>query len=304
MGTYSTVDASFWTDPVIVDNFTPEDKYFYLYLLTCPFGNIAGCFEISLKQLSDHTGYSRDSIERLIERFVTFHKVIDYCKETKEILICNWGKHHWTTSDKYLKALRKRIDTIKTPRFREYLYEASQLYFNSEDDDTVWIPYTYGMDTSSSVTYPYTIYPSVKGKIEEGDKGGMGEEGGEERKQKPEKEVVITIPLNDGSEYPVEKTYYEQMQELYPAVDVMQELMKMKAWSINNAQKRKTKGGIKRFIGSWLAKEQDRGGTRGTIGRGESRNGSGENRRSRYNIGSGGDPETDPKWQDIHYDIS
>jgi len=34
------------------------------------------------------------------------------------------------------------------------------------------------------------------------------------------------------------------------------------------------------------------------------RNGSGENRRSRYSIGSGSDPETDPKWQGVHYDIS
>ena len=51
--------------------------------------------------------------------------------------------------------------------------------------------------------------------------------------------------------------------ELYPAVDVMQELRKMKGWCQENPRKRKTKKGIRRFVGNWLAREQDKGGTRG-----------------------------------------
>ena len=49
--------------------------------------------------------------------------------------------------------------------------------------------------------------------------------------------------------------------ELYPAVNVIQELRKMKGWINSNPKKRKTEGGIKRFVNSWLAREQDRGGT-------------------------------------------
>ena len=60
--------------------------------------------------------------------------------------------------------------------------------------------------------------------------------------------------------------------ELYPAVDVMQELRNMKGWCQDNPRKRKTKKGIRRFVGSWLAREQDKGGTRGyapAFGRGQ-----------------------------------
>ena len=53
--------------------------------------------------------------------------------------------------------------------------------------------------------------------------------------------------------------YVQEMQALYPAVDVMQELRTMKAWCINNPKKRKTARGIRSFMGTWLAKEQDRG---------------------------------------------
>ena len=58
MAIYRNVQLSFWTDNKILDDFTPEDKYFYLYLLTNPHTNICGCYEISYKSMSDDTGYN------------------------------------------------------------------------------------------------------------------------------------------------------------------------------------------------------------------------------------------------------
>ena len=71
---------------------------------------------------------------------------------------------------------------------------------------------------------------------------------------------VITLTLNDKSEFPVFEEQIHQWAELYPAVDIMQQLRGMKGWLYANPAKRKTKAGIMRFINSWLAKEQDRGG--------------------------------------------
>ena len=73
---------------------------------------------------------------------------------------------------------------------------------------------------------------------------------------------VITLPLNDGSEYPVSRKTVEEYQSLYPAVDVEQELRNMRGWCMTNAQKRKTHSGIARFITGWLSRVQDRGGSR------------------------------------------
>ena len=42
----------------------------------------------------------------------------------------------------------------------------------------------------------------------------------------------------------------------------MAELRKMKGWCEGNPAKRKTRRGIVRFVNTWLAKEQDRGGSR------------------------------------------
>ena len=47
-------------------------------------------------------------------------------------------------------------------------------------------------------------------------------------------------------------------QESFPAVDVKQQLLSMKSWSVSNPKKRKTKSGMLAFVNNWLSKEQNR----------------------------------------------
>lgn len=81
------------------------------------------------------------------------------------------------------------------------------------------------------------------------------------------KAAVISLLLNDGTEYGVEQEAIDKWASLYPAVDVMQELRKMAGWLDANRTRRKTRRGIEKFINGWLAREQDKGGVqRGTVG--------------------------------------
>jgi hypothetical protein len=72
--------------------------------------------------------------------------------------------------------------------------------------------------------------------------------------------ALITLTLNDKSEYPIYKEQAEEWADLYPAVDVIQQLRNMRGWLASNPGKRKTKTGILRFINNWLAKEQNHSG--------------------------------------------
>ena len=71
---------------------------------------------------------------------------------------------------------------------------------------------------------------------------------------------VISLPLNDGTFYDVSENDRAKWSQLYPNVDVLQQLRNMAGWCDANPTKRKTRGGIKRFITAWLAREQDKGG--------------------------------------------
>lgn len=92
MGIKRIVDTSFWTDGK-VDDFSPEDKYFMLYLLTNPFSTQLGIYEISIKQVAFQMGYSMDAVKVLIDRFENKYGMIIFSQATNEIAIKNFLRH-------------------------------------------------------------------------------------------------------------------------------------------------------------------------------------------------------------------
>lgn len=115
------VSTSFWDDSKVVDDFTPEDKYIYLYCMTNPHTNLCGCYEVSIKQIANETGYNEDTIKRLLMRMDREHNVIRYSSITKELLVLNWFRYNWSTSEKLNKPLLSEIRGIKDDGFRSYL---------------------------------------------------------------------------------------------------------------------------------------------------------------------------------------
>ena len=79
----------------------------------------------------------------------------------------------------------------------------------------------------------------------------------------PSAPPVLTLLLNDGSEFEIREQDVAEWQETFPNVDVMQQLRSMKLWCRDNPKKRKTKNGIRRFVTNWLDREQNRGGDHG-----------------------------------------
>lgn len=142
MALFRNISLSFWTDSKVDDHFTPEDKYFYLYLLTNPHTNLCGCYEISMKQMERETGYNQDAVKRILERMEQTHDVIRFCAQTNEILLLNFHKYNWTGSPKSKKAIEREIAQVKNEDFREYLRQLLSLCDQS-------IPYGYPIDTPS-----------------------------------------------------------------------------------------------------------------------------------------------------------
>lgn len=151
MAVYRNVNMSFWTDTKVMDEYTPEDKYFMLYALTNNYTNIIGCYEISIRQMSNDLGYNKDVVESLLKRFKEVHKTIDYDFDTKELMIVNWNKYNWNASPKLDVPLYTAIESVKSDLFHDRLATIyNQRESISEKEDTLSIPYRYGMDTTNS----------------------------------------------------------------------------------------------------------------------------------------------------------
>ena len=93
MGIKRVVAVDFWNDEKVMDTFTPEDKLFFLYLLTNPHTTQLGIYAINPKYINVELGYSIDSVNVLLDRFENQYGIIKYSKETKEIAVKNFLKH-------------------------------------------------------------------------------------------------------------------------------------------------------------------------------------------------------------------
>ncbi|WHL17654.1 hypothetical protein [Stenotrophomonas acidaminiphila] len=73
----------------------------------------------------------------------------------------------------------------------------------------------------------------------------------------PAEPPVIGFLLNDGSEFGLSQKQLDEFQQLYPAIDVLQQAKALKAWCIANSKNRKTRGGALKFVNGWLSRAQN-----------------------------------------------
>lgn len=80
----------------------------------------------------------------------------------------------------------------------------------------------------------------------------------------PDKIPLFKIPLikRDG-EFLVFQKDIDQWQDTFPGIDVLQILRNIRQWNFDNPAKRKTKGGIRKHISSWMGREQDKNSGKG-----------------------------------------
>ncbi len=147
---FRIVYTEFWNDPKVMEDMTPEDKYFYLYLLTNPCTNMIGIYRIVKKQMAFDLGYSIESINSLMTRFINTHKLVVYNDETKEICIKNYGKYNLNKGGKPMidcikkdlgnvvdKTLIKEIVTnVKNASIKQLIEEYLSAINNVSLDDT------------------------------------------------------------------------------------------------------------------------------------------------------------------------
>lgn len=194
MAIYRNVQLNFWTDSKVEDDFTPEDKYFYLYLITNPQTNICGCYQISYAQVTGQTGYNKDTVNRLIERFENVHKVIRFCKDTKEILLLNWYKYNWNRSEKTLAGVENVAKYIKTPEFRDYVSYVIDCIRSGEPvimDNTPIMGHTYPIQASVSVSVSDTDTDTDTGTVSDAASETDMPEGGQVKGHQRERTAQI-----------------------------------------------------------------------------------------------------------------
>ncbi|MFT4415523.1 hypothetical protein ACLM5H_16835 [Fredinandcohnia humi] len=102
MEKYRMVGTDFWKDPVVLEEMTPEESYFYLYLLTNPRITQIGIYKIMKKEMAFDLGYSIESVQSLMDRFISHHQLFRYNTDTRELAIKNRGRVNLRKGGKFM----------------------------------------------------------------------------------------------------------------------------------------------------------------------------------------------------------
>ena len=128
-GKYRILHTSFWNEDPEMYELTPEQKYFYIYILTGPQTKQCGISRFSTKIASDHTGYNQDTITKLIKLFQDDFGKIKYNPETKEMAIKNWARwNYYGKNSKVKVCIEKELKLVKDRELINYVWK------NKEED--------------------------------------------------------------------------------------------------------------------------------------------------------------------------
>ena len=155
MEVYTKVERSFWQDDFILD-LTPEEKYFYLYLMTNNKVNTLGVYVFPLRMAAVETGYNVETIGKLLQRFCDLGKIA-YDPETKEVFLKNWGKRNWTKKTAVLRAMEKDRSQIKSVEILKIVTQQYETWIGkSEADNDKQSERTTGSDEEQTGTFGNT----------------------------------------------------------------------------------------------------------------------------------------------------
>ncbi len=124
MAKFRYVYTDFWNDTKVIERFTPEDKLFMLYLLTNKYTKQIGVYKIPLKVIAFETGYSIESINSMLDRFMNQYKLVVYDKNTSEIAIKNWGKYNLNKGGTPVECcIKVEIEEVENKDLLSYVYD-------------------------------------------------------------------------------------------------------------------------------------------------------------------------------------
>ncbi len=252
---YTGIYDTFWTDKK-VESLSDDAKLLFLYLITCPHRNIIGFYRLPKKYIAADLDWSVERVSKGLGMLCEAG-LIGYDETVSIVLIRKFLRHNPINNPNQEKAAESKISEL--------------------EDNSLFGEFLAFLNTLAKPLK--TLEETVSKRLPEGfrNKEPEPEERIKNQKYEPEEECmhgaeaapcrpavtpVISLTLNDKSEYAVSDEQVEEWTKLFPAVDVIQELRKMKGWLDANPSKRKTKSGILRFVNNWLSKEQDRGGNK------------------------------------------
>lgn len=247
MRDYGKVHTSFWTSET-TRGLSEDGRTLALYLLTSPHGTIAGVFRLPDGYVCEDLQWSPERVAKAFAETLA-KGFANRCETTKWVWICKFLTWNQPENPNQRKGALKAA--LLAPKdccwFPDFMRVCGEL---------LGLKHEAKANPFETLSKPFLNQEQEQEQdIGCSDLLAQSEHDPPEKKSEPETEFAI--PLVDSTEYRVLAKDLAEWVRAYPAVDVRQELLQVRAWVMANPAKRKTRRGVASFLVRWLSKAQD-----------------------------------------------
>lgn len=264
MGRYRKIEVKMWSDRNFNDlsPMKPSGQSLWFFLLTGPHtGPIPGLFRAGKAAMAEELGWSVEAFDKAFEE--VFEKGMAKADfKSKLMWLPNAIKHNKPESPNVVLSWGKEFDMLPECELKdEILQELKILIYKLGESFKKAFDKAFGEALRQAVAK--TMANQEQEQEQEQDlKRSCAEPKNLASTQQVESEEIIFIELisNTGDLVTVKNSKVTELENLFPAVDVRQELRNMAAWLDGSPKYRKTVNGMMKFVTNWLIKQQNQGG--------------------------------------------
>jgi hypothetical protein len=119
MRDFNKVSPTLWQSSRFVDLPSDDGRFLYLYLLTCPHQNSAGCFWLPDGYACNDIRWDSTQYQAARQTLIDAD-LIQFDAANQVILIERWFKHNPPMNQSHLKGIAAMLERCGSPDLREY----------------------------------------------------------------------------------------------------------------------------------------------------------------------------------------
>jgi len=255
MREYGQIQCAFWQSQD-AQQWTDAGKLLAAYLMTGPHSNGLGCYRCPDGYVMADLGWSQ---ERVSEGFAELSRSGFAYRFEGVVFIPGFLRWNKVANGNVAAARMAEFEALPKGEAKARVAGAILNYVKHLGNDYRTVVQTVAETVSGTVTQtePYPTQPRENPNQTTCTAPAEPAPAADLLPAEPASPVAVSFLLNDGKDFEITEAQVREFAELYPAIDVLQQLRAVKAWTISNPKNRKTRSGAMRFVNSWLSRAQN-----------------------------------------------
>ena len=122
MAIYRHIYCSVWRDPKVLELMDSHDRLYWIYILSNTNVTQIGVYTLTKSQMCFELGFSMDTLNNIMDKFINKYDLIVYNESTYEICIKRWGRYNLNKLGKpMLDCIKSELKDVKDKSLLEHI---------------------------------------------------------------------------------------------------------------------------------------------------------------------------------------